>query len=239
MKFSCPVPKLDYDIITLSHGNGGLLTNRLLNECIFNLLGNEILEKEDDAAILNLNGKVSFSTDSFVVSPIFYPGGDIGDLCINGTVNDVAMCGAIPKYVSLSFIIEEGMSVEELWKVVLSIKEACNKARVKVVTGDTKVVEKGKGDKIFINTTGIGEVIPISNLGIENIKHNDSIIVTGPLASHGITILSEREGLNFDSKIRSDSAPLNHMVEKIINTYKDKIHFYQRCYKGRSCSCIE
>ncbi len=158
----CPMPKLDFDMITLGHGSGGVLTNKLLDSSIFDLLNNEILNERQDSAFLNLTGKTAFSTDSFLVSPVFFPGGDIGELAINGTVNDLAMCGASPKYIALSFILEEGLKMSEFWKILVSIKSACLRSGVQVVTGDTKVVEKGKGEKIFINTSGLGTVHPKS-----------------------------------------------------------------------------
>ena len=170
MSLQCPLPELDFDIITLGHGSGGLLTNRLLDQTIFNLLHNETLDTRHDGAILESNGRLAFSTDSFVISPIFFPGGNIGELAVNGTVNDLAMCGSVPKYLSLGLILEEGLPVAELWEVLLGIKSACEKAGVQVVTGDTKVVERGKGDKVFINTTGIGEMHPKADIYAENIK---------------------------------------------------------------------
>ena len=156
MHLHCPMPKFDFEFITLGHGSGGLLTNKLLDSGVFDVLKNDTLNKRHDGAFLKLEGEIAFSTDSFVISPIFFPGGNIGELAVNGTVNDVAMCGAIPKYISLSFILEEGLPMSEFWEILVSIKEACDKAGVIVATGDTKVVDKGKGDKIFINTTGIG-----------------------------------------------------------------------------------
>jgi len=174
MQLQCPMPKLDFDVITLGHGSGGVLTNTLLDSGVFDLLSNDILDERHDGAFLELEGMTAFSTDSFLVSPIFFPGGNIGELAVNGTVNDLAMCGATPKYLSLSFIIEEGLPVKEFWEILVSIKFACEKAGVKVVTGDTKVVEKGKGDKIFVNTSGVGpihkkqiSVLKISRLAIK------------------------------------------------------------------------
>jgi len=216
--------KLDFDIITLGHGSGGLLTNRLLDAGVFDLLNNEHLENRTDGAILNLNGKTAFSTDSFVVSPLSFPGGNIGDLAVNGTVNDLAMCGAVPKYISLSFIIEEGLRMEEFWEVLISIKFACEKAKVKVVTGDTKVVEKGKGDKIYINTTGIGEVLPDADIAPSNIKEGDVVIVSDTIANHGMAIMSVRQGLEFESTIESDTKNLNQEVAELINSFGHKIH---------------
>jgi hydrogenase expression/formation protein HypE len=156
MQFLCPMPEFDFDTITLGHGSGGQLTNQLLEESVFTLFKNDALDQQHDGALLNLEGRTAFSTDSFVVSPIFFPGGNIGDLAMNGTMNDLAMCGATPKYISLGLILEEGLPVKELWKVLESIFQISKKYHVDVVTGDTKVVERGKGDKVFINTSGIG-----------------------------------------------------------------------------------
>ncbi|UII75388.1 hydrogenase expression/formation protein HypE [Flagellimonas sp. HMM57] len=224
MQLQCPMPQLDFDVITLGHGSGGVLTNKLLDSGVFDLLKNDILEERHDGAFLELNGKTAFSTDSFLVSPIFFPGGNIGELAINGTVNDLAMCGAIPKYLSLSFIIEEGLPVKEFWEILVSIKIACENAGVQVVTGDTKVVEKGKGDKIFINTSGIGTIHPKALIGSRNIKVGDKIIISGNMASHGMAIMSVREGLEFDSEIQSDTTNLNHSVSNLIDKFGSAIH---------------
>ena len=217
MQLQCPMPKLDFDVITLGHGSGGLLTNRLLDSGVFELLKNDVLDKRHDGAVLNLNGPTAFTTDSFVISPVFFPGGNIGELAVHGTVNDLAMCGAIPEYLSLSFIIEEGLKVEEFWDILVAIKFACQEAGVKVVTGDTKVVERGKGDKIFINTTGVGAMHPKAAIDTANIKVGDKIIVSGNLATHGIAIMSVREGLEFETTIESDTRPLNEMVLSLLD----------------------
>src|SRR6056297_2492616 len=155
MQLQCPMPKLDFDVITLGHGSGGVLTNKLLDSGVFDLLSNDILDERHDGAFIDLQGKTAFSTDSFLVSPLFFPGGNIGDLAVNGTVNDLAMCGATPVYMTLSFILEEGFPLSQLEQIVDTIAAAANKAEVKIVTGDTKVVERGKGDGVFINTTGV------------------------------------------------------------------------------------
>nr|WP_298995006.1 hydrogenase expression/formation protein HypE [uncultured Allomuricauda sp.] len=224
MQLQCPMPKLDFDVITLGHGSGGLLTNKLLDNGVFDLLSNPILDARHDGAFLELEGKTAFSTDSFLVSPIFFPGGNIGELAVNGTVNDLAMCGAIPKYLSLSFIIEEGLKVSEFWEVLVAVKFACEKAGVQVVTGDTKVVEKGKGDKIFINTSGIGQVHAKANIAANNIKSGDKIIISGQVATHGMAIMSVREGLEFDSEIQSDTANLNHTIISLLDHFGESIH---------------
>ena len=224
MQLQCPMPKLDFDVITLGHGSGGVLTNKLLDSGVFDLLSNPILDERHDGAIFQMEGKMAFSTDSFLVSPIFFPGGNIGELAVNGTVNDLAMCGAIPKYLSLSFIIEECLKVSEFWDILVAIKGACEEAGVLVVTGDTKVVEKGKGDKIFINTSGVGSIHPKAQISAKNIKAGDKIIVSGNIASHGMAIMSVREGLEFDSEILSDTIHLNHTISGLLDTFGEHIH---------------
>ena len=231
-QLQCPMPKFDFDIITLAHGSGGLLTNKLLESGVFNLLQNKELDKHHDGAVLEFNGKVAFSTDSFVVSPIFFPGGDIGDLAINGTVNDVAMCGGIPQYLSLGFIIEEGLPMKEFWDILVSIKYAAEKAGVIIVTGDTKVVDKGKGDKIFINTTGIGKLHPKAAIDIHNIKKGDKLIVSDNIATHGTAILSVREGLKFETSIESDTQGLGHITVKLLDRFGTDIHLFRDPTRG-------
>ena len=229
---SCPMPKLDFDTINLGHGSGGTLTSQLLDAGVFKLLGNEFLDKKHDGAIFNLSGKIAMSTDSYVVSPIFFEGGNIGDLAINGTVNDLAMCGAAAKYLTLGFVLEEGLKMTEFWEILLAIKSACDTAGVKIITGDTKVVERGKGDKIFINTTGIGEVHTKAAIDIDNIKVGDKIILSGPLARHGITIMSHREGLQFETTITSDTRPLNKIVLKLLDNFGEHIHLLRDPTRG-------
>ncbi len=182
------------------------------------------MDERGDGAVLELHGKTAFSTDSFLVSPIFFPGGNIGELAVNGTVNDLSMCGATPNYISLSFIIEEGLPMTEFWEVLVGIRHAADKADVTIVTGDTKVVEKGKGDKLFINTSGIGMVHPNASLGISHIKEGDKIIVSGPIAAHGMAIMSVREGLEFQTEIVSDTTNLNHTVYALLEAFGNGIH---------------
>lgn len=224
--------------INLEHGSGGEKQTKLLNDLIFKNLTNEFLDKKHDGASLDWSGKLAFSTDSFVVSPIFFKGGNIGELAIFGTVNDVSMCGAEPKYLSLSFIIEEGFPIEDFEKIILSIKNASEKAGVKIVTGDTKVVERGKGDKIYINTSGIGEIYEKTKIGTEFIKAGQSILINAPIASHGIAIMSEREGLQFDSEILSDTKNLNQEVKELIEKFGDKIHFLRDATRGGLASVL-
>lgn len=232
MQLQCPMPKLDFEVITLGHGSGGILTSRLLESSVFNLLGNPKLNKKHDGASLQIEGRVAFSTDSFVVSPISFPGGSIGDLAVNGTVNDLAMCGAEPKYLSLSLIIEEGLTMEELWKILVDIKFACKQAGVEIVTGDTKVVERGKGDKLFINTSGLGSVHEQANIDISRVEVGDKIIVSNRIADHGVAIMSQREGLEFESEIESDTRPLNHLVKALIEKFGEDIHLLRDPTRG-------
>lgn len=221
-QLSCPIPKSEYDKILIAHGGGGTLTHQLISKIFLNQFGNEYLNQLHDGAIFELNGtKFAFTTDSYVVKPIFFAGGNIGELAVNGTVNDLVCCGAKPLFISVGFIIEEGFEIEDLWKIVLSMREAADKANVLIVTGDTKVVEKGKGDKIFINTSGIGIVYDGLNISPRNVKVGDVIILNGTIAEHGIAIMSEREGLEFETKIESDTAPLNGLIEEVLKVSKN------------------
>ncbi len=228
----CPIPEMDFKVITMGHGSGGKLTNDLLDKGVFNLFESKTLQKRHDGAVFNIDGKIAFTTDSFVINPIFFPGGNIGELAVNGTVNDIAMCGAIPKYISLSLIIEEGMIFEDLWEILAGVKIATENVNVEIATGDTKVVEKGKGDKIFINTTGIGVMHPKANIDMDRIKSDDVIIVSGPLATHGMAIMSVREGLTFESDIISDTRPLNEMVFSLLEKFGDDIKLLRDPTRG-------
>ena len=238
MQLQCPMPKFDFDIITMGHGSGGLLTNKLLDSGVFDILKNDILDKRHDGAILNIKGPVAFSTDSFVISPIFFPGGDIGELAVNGTVNDVAMCGAVPQYLSLSFILEEGLPMKEFWDLLVSIKYACEKAGVQVVTGDTKVVDRGSGDKIFINTTGIGTMHPKAQISIEHVEIGDKIIVSHQIATHGMAIMSVRQGLEFDTTIESDTNNLNDVVIDLIEQFGRDVRLLRDPTRGGLASTL-
>ena len=238
MQLSCPMPKFDFDVITLGHGSGGLLTHKLLQSGVFDVLKNELLDQQHDGASFELNGKVAFSTDSYVITPAFFPGGNIGELAIYGTVNDLAMCGAIPQYLSLAFIIEEGLPMTEFWEILSSIKEAAKKANIRIVTGDTKVVEKGKGDKIFINTSGIGIIHPKANIHHKNIEAGDKVIISGNIATHGIAIMSVRKGLEFETTIESDTANLNHTIEKLIGRFGNDIKFLRDPTRGGVASVL-
>lgn len=228
----------EFETINLGHGSGGLMTRDLLDKLIFKTFSNPYLNQKHDGSIVKFEGEIAISTDSFVVSPIFFKGGNIGELAVNGTVNDVAMCGAIPKFLSLAFIIEEGLKIEEFIKILNSIKEAADKSNVQIITGDTKVVERGKGDKIFINTTGFGEVHPKANISSENIKVGDKIIINGPIAQHGMAIMSQRQGLEFESDIVSDTTNLNHVTKALLDTFGDKIHFLRDPTRGGLSSVL-
>ncbi|WP_286966780.1 hydrogenase expression/formation protein HypE [Flavobacterium sp. UBA4854] len=226
------------EVIHLHHGSGGEHMTKLLNEVIFKILKNDVLEVRHDGAFLDIQGSLAFSTDSYVISPIFFKGGNIGELAVNGTVNDLAMCGAVPKYLSLALIIEEGFGLEEFIQIIKSVKKAADKANVKIVTGDTKVVEREKGDKIYINTSGIGVIHEKANIKTQNIRENDVIIINGAIASHGMAIMSEREGLEFDSDILSDTTNLNHTVIDLIAQFGDKIHFLRDATRGGLASVL-
>lgn len=232
IEFSCPMPEFDFDTITLAHGSGGLLTNKLLEQGVFSLLSNEYLDQQHDGAMFQFDGKMAFSTDSFVVSPIFFPGGNIGDLAMNGTMNDLAMCGAVPKYISLGLIIEEGLKMEELWTLLESIRGISDAYGVKIVTGDTKVVERGKGDKIFINTSGIGGVVDSAQIGIEQIKDGDHVLVSGNIATHGMAIMSVREGLEFQTTLESDTEYIGDVALELIERFGAGIKFLRDPTRG-------
>ncbi|MGI9533275.1 hydrogenase expression/formation protein HypE [Lutimonas sp.] len=224
--------------INLGHGSGGVMTRDLLDKVVFSTFDNPLLNKKHDGAIVRFDTEMAVSTDSFVISPIFFKGGDIGELAVHGTVNDVAMCGAIPKYLSLAFIVEEGLAMEDFIRIVESVKTAADHSGVQIITGDTKVVERGKGDKIFVNTTGFGAIHPKANIAAENIKTGDRIIVNGNIAQHGMAIMSEREGLEFESTIESDTTNVNHLVLDLLDAFGDKIHLFRDPTRGGVASVL-
>ena len=211
------------DKILLAHGSGGKLSHDLVEKTLVPPFGNPIIDKMDDAAVFDLSGRIAFTTDSYVVSPLFFPGGDIGKLAVCGTINDLAMCGASPLYLSLSLIIEEGLSLSELEKIISSIQQVAVDAGVKVVTGDTKVVNQGSSDKLFINTAGIGIIPPGVDISGSNAVPGDKIILSGAIGDHGIAIMSQREGLRFKIPVESDCAPLNSLVADMLAS-SDHIH---------------
>ncbi len=220
--FSCPMPILNHDTVQLAHGSGGKLSAELLDKLFLPRFGNDTLNRLEDQAVLEMpEGRLAFTTDSFVVDPIFFPGGNIGDLAINGTVNDLAMGGAKPLYLSVGFILEEGLPLEMLHAILLSMEEAAWGAGVKIVTGDTKVVPRGSCDKIFINTSGIGVVPDGINLSASGLKVDDRIILSGTIADHGMAVMTSREGLSFQADIESDTAALNSLVEDMLLVSRD------------------
>ena len=214
---SCPLPIMEYDTIQLAHGSGGRLSADLIDRLFLPRFGNDILNRLEDQAVLDCPaGRLAFTTDSFVVNPIFFPNGNIGDLAINGTVNDICMSGARPLYISTAFIIEEGFAIERLHRILVAMEEAAARAGITVVTGDTKVVDKGSCDKIFINTTGLGFVPEGVHISASRIKAGDTIILSGTIGDHGMAVMTSRENLSFQTRIQSDSAALNGLVERML-----------------------
>ncbi|RJQ74088.1 MAG: hydrogenase expression/formation protein HypE [Desulfobacteraceae bacterium] len=205
------------DKILLDHGSGGKMAHQLTTEVLLPLFANPILAPLHDGAVFEVEkGRLAFSTDSFVVDPVFFPGGNIGDLAVNGTVNDLAMCGAVPRYMSMGLILEEGFAIGDLERVLVSMRDALERAGVQLVTGDTKVVPRGAADKIYINTTGIGIVPPGVHIGSGGARPGDVIVLSGAMAEHGMAVLTQREGFRFESNVISDTAPLHLLVQAIL-----------------------
>lgn len=204
---ACPIPLSRYPAVTLAHGDGGRLTHELVSELFLAAFGGEQLRRAHDGALLEVaTGRAAFTTDSYVVRPMFFPGGDIGSLAVHGTVNDLAMCGARPRFLSVAFVLEEGLPIETLWRVVCSMASAAQAAGVEIVTGDTKVVDRGKGDGLYVNTAGVGIVEPGVDIGPGAVRPGDLVLSSGDPGRHGLAVLAKREGLAFDEEIRSDAA---------------------------------
>ncbi len=221
-KMACPLPLMDHDTIQLAHGAGGRLSADLIDKLILPRFSSEELDRLEDQAVLDLPpGKIAFSTDTFVVNPIFFPGGDIGDLAINGTVNDVAMSGAKVTALSVGFVLEEGFPMADFHRILCSMEKAAAKAEVRIVTGDTKVVGHGACDKIFINTSGLGVIPAHLNLDSRLIAPGDKILLSGTLADHGMAVMTAREELSFQAPIKSDSAALNFLIGKMLEVCPD------------------
>lgn len=219
---NCPLPFTESDRVLLAHGGGGRMTHQLISKIFYPAFRNPLLEQDHDGCVFPVqNGKMAYSTDSFVVDPIFFPGGNIGDLAINGTVNDLACCGAQPLYLTAGFILEEGLPLADLQRIVESMKHAAEKAGVQIVAGDTKVVERGKCDKLFINTSGVGIVPPSIRMAPGRVCPGDVIICSGPIGVHGITILSARESLGFETSLKSDTVSLNNMINCLLKSIED------------------
>ena len=218
----CPAPLPSGDQVLLGHGSGGKLSADLIRDVFLAAFHNPILARMDDQAIVSINGlRLAFTTDTFVVKPLFFPGGDIGSLAVHGTVNDLAMGGAQPLFLSAAFIIEEGLPMDTLRQAVASLRQAALQAGVQVVTGDTKVVEKGSGDGLFINTSGIGVVADGVHLSADRARPGDRVLLSGSIGDHGIAILAKREGLEFDSPLESDSAALHTLVAAMLAASPD------------------
>jgi hydrogenase expression/formation protein HypE len=235
---SCPIPISQYPQVLMAHGGGGKLMHQLLENVFGKAFSNPILDTRHDSAQFNVPpGKLTMTTDSYVVRPIFFPGGDIGSMAIHGTANDLAMSGARPLYLSCAFIIEEGLPMETLWGVVCSMRDAAKKCGVQIITGDTKVVDKGKGDGLFINTTGIGIIEHKQKILPQNVRASDAVIVSGDLGRHGMAIMAVREGLEFESTIESDSAPVHEIVLDLLKA-GIKIHCLRDLTRGGLASAL-
>ncbi|MCP4217190.1 MAG: hydrogenase expression/formation protein HypE [bacterium] len=222
--------------IRLGHGSGGKLMNELINKLIRETFGTNSLQLDDSAVLEAETKNIAFTTDTFTISPIFFPGGDIGELAVNGTVNDLAVVGARPAYISCAFVLEEGLEMADLERITASMKKAADYAGVKIVTGDTKVVEKGKGDKIFINTSGIGFLeFPVQR---QDIEAGDKILVNGTIGDHGISVMAQRNGLSFTKGLTSDTAPLNHLVSTVMEKFPGNIKFMRDATRGGVASVL-
>ncbi|HWC61595.1 MAG TPA: hydrogenase expression/formation protein HypE [Verrucomicrobiae bacterium] len=235
---ACPVPLSQHSRIQMAHGGGGKLMHRLVQEIFLAAFGNKALNQQHDSSVLSLPGKqLAFTTDSYVVRPIFFPGGDIGSLAVHGTVNDLAMSGARPLYLSAGFILEEGLPMDTLWRVVCSMRDAARACGIQIVTGDTKVVDTGNGDALFINTAGIGSVEHSLNILPTSVRAGDVILANGDLGRHGMAIMSVREGLQFEGTIESDSAPVADVVSKLIEAGVE-IHCLRDLTRGGLASAM-
>ncbi len=225
------------DKILLAHGSGGRLSHDLIRKTLLKRISNPILNKLDDSAVFEMGGRIAFTTDSYVVSPIFFPGGDIGRLAVCGTVNDLSMSGASPLYISLSLILEEGFPVKDLETVLHSVQAACDESGTCVVTGDTKVVQRGSADQIFITTSGVGLVPEKANISSANCRPGDRVLLSGTIGDHGIALLGRREGIRFETSLQSDCAPLNRLVQEMIGV-SENIHAMRDPTRGGLASTL-
>lgn len=244
---SCPIPISDYPAVQMAHGGGGRMSQMLIEKLFVPAFDNPMLKSLHDGAILGLGAsskhsdgeqRLAFSTDSFVVRPLFFPGGDIGSLAVHGTVNDVAMCGAKPMAISAGFILEEGFPMQDLWRIVESMRDAASEAGVWVVTGDTKVVDKGKGDGVYINTSGVGLLCDGVEISPGRASAGDKILINGPIAEHGIAIMSVREGLEFETRLETDSAALYPLVELLLDNLSDDVRVLRDPTRGGVASAL-
>lgn len=239
VSLSCPFPIQNYPNVLLAHGGGGKLMHQLIEKMILPAFHNPAAaaQQHDSSVFAIGQQRLAFTTDSYVVRPMFFPGGDLGSMAVHGTVNDLAMSGARPLYLSAAFIIEEGLPMETLWKVISSMQQAAQKAGVQIVTGDTKVVDHGKGDGLFINTAGVGLVEHSLEINPKSVRPGDAVLVNGDLGRHGMAIMSAREGLEFESRIESDSAPLSGAVSALIEAGLE-IHCLRDCTRGGLTSVL-
>ncbi len=235
---ACPVTMNSEQQVLMAHGGGGTLMHGLIETMFRAKFSNPLLDQGHDGAVLELGGqRLAMSTDSFVVSPLIFPGGDIGSLAVHGTVNDLAMCGATPLFLSVGFIIEEGLAMNTLDVITTSMHRAARDAGVRIITGDTKVVDHGKGDGLFINTAGIGSVSPGIDIGPHRVQAGDVVIVNGDIGRHGVAIMAQREGLEFESTIESDAASLNHLVHELLDANL-RIHCMRDLTRGGLISAL-
>jgi hydrogenase expression/formation protein HypE len=234
----CPIPISQYPHVLLAHGGGGRLMHQLIGKMFLTSFRNPLLATQHDSTVVEWTGKkLAFTTDSYVVRPLFFPGGDVGSMAVHGTVNDLAMSGARPLYLSAAFIIEEGLPMETLWKIVCSMQEAAKRSGVQIITGDTKVVDRGKGDGVFINTAGIGVIEHDRKITPQSVQPGDAVLVSGDLGRHGMAIMAVREGLQFESAIESDSAPVHEVVRELLKSGIE-IHCLRDLTRGGLASAL-
>ncbi len=239
LPFACPLPISDYPTVLLAHGGGGRLSHQLIDKVFAKAFANELLAPMHDGAVMRVPaGRIAMSTDSFVVKPLFFPGGNIGELAVCGTVNDLAMCGATPMWLTAGYILEEGLSMETLWRVASSMRQAADQAGVKIVTGDTKVVDRGKGDGIFINTAGVGLIPEGIEVAPLRMAAGDVVLLSGDIGRHGVAILSVRDGLSFESELQSDAAPLNGLVTSLLTAVGNDVHVLRDPTRGGVASAL-
>ena len=240
MDFTCPIPITDYPAVLLAHGGGGKLTHQLIEKMMLPAFGNPELDARHDGAVFSLpqGSRLAFTTDAYVVRPLFFPGGDIGSLAVHGTVNDLAMCGARPLALSAAFIVEEGLPMETLWQVVQSMSAAARQAGASIVTGDTKVVDRGKADGLFITTAGVGVVEHDVRIAPQSVRPGDAVLISGDIGRHGMAIMAVREGLEFESAIESDSAPLAGPVLSLLDAGVE-VHCLRDLTRGGLASALK
>jgi hydrogenase expression/formation protein HypE len=236
---ACPLPLRDHPTVQMAHGGGGRLSQELIESLFIKTFDNPVLDTLHDGALLEAGGgRLAFSTDSFVIRPLFFPGGNIGSLAVHGTVNDVAMCGARPLVISAAFILEEGFAMEDLWRITRSLQKAAKEAGVAVVTGDTKVVDRGKGDGVYITTSGLGLVPEGIEISPRRARQGDAVLISGAIAVHGIAIMSVREGLAFETELETDSAALHRMTGSLLDSLGDLVHVLRDPTRGGVASAL-